>query len=242
MHDDMMSRCHQVRALGGYATESNAPRTGAASPVILVTLRDPSCDPPPAAPAMSLHMRAPVLRGLVRAAATLAVAVPAAMISAQPGPPRADSVLATLVTPNGEMRLTLTGRSLYVGFTALGQRRIRRAADSAFAATYPAAGAESGRTSPGRMGDVPAHGGGAKGDDEGPEKPDKPVPLREVEQVRASGDSLLVCFAPRPGPGPAAPPCGMWRRFLVTGLPPADAQRFAGAVRRARAQNLGPRG
>ena len=205
-----------------------------------VALRDPSRGPLSAPPGVSFHTRSTTVRGLVRAVGTLACAVAAARISAQP--PRADSTLATLVTPNGEMRLTLTGRSLYVGFTALGQRRIRRAADSAFAATYPAAGAKSGRTRPNRVDDVQTRGDGAKGDDASPEKPDKPIPLREVEQVRASGDSLLVCFASRPGPGPTAPPCGMWRRFLVTGLPPADAQRFAEAVRRARAQSLGPRG
>lgn len=182
-----------------------------------------------------------MLRLLIPAALTYAAAA-----FAQPDPRRVDSALTTLVTPNGEMRLTLTSRALYVGFTALGRRRIRRAADSAFAATYGVQGAKSGRTRPGRADDVPASPGDAKADpksdDEGgPEKPDKPLPLRDVETVRASGDSLLLCFASHPGPGPAAPPCSMWRRFLVTGLPPGDAQRFAEAVRLTRAKSVGGR-
>lgn len=181
----------------------------------------------------------PMPRFAIPAAAALAAAAvsgaAAAQRDARPADGRADSTLATLVTSDGGMRVTLTGRALRVGFTALGRRRIRRAADSAFAA-----GNAGNAPTPGRARSGWADDAKRETQDEDA-KPDKPVPLRDVQQVRASGDSLLLCFASKPGPGPAAPPCSEWRRILITGLPPADAQRFAAAVRRARETQSGVR-
>ena len=129
------------------------------------------------------------------------------------------------------MRLTLTSRSLRVGFTALGHRRVRRAAESAFAV-------EAGRGLPGRPAAAPVPRDPPEGDDDAA-GPEKPFPLRDVQDVHASGDSLLVCFATRTRA--VGDSCDTSHRVLITGLRPADAQRFAGAVRRVREQNVGAR-
>lgn len=175
-----------------------------------------------------------MLRLTISVAVALASAVPACGVSAQAGAPRADShadsTLTTLATRDGAMRLALTSRSLRVGFTASGQRRIRRAADSAFAARDET----SGHARPRRPAAAPALPNGPETDDV--TVPDKSFPLRELQDVRASGDSLLVCFA---APPHAADPCGIRHRILITGVPPTDAQQFAAAVRRARAMRLG---
>lgn len=58
------------------------------------------------------------------------------------------------------------------------------------------------------------------------------VPLASVQEVRAEGATLTVCFAPRT---PNEAVCEK-NRFVVTGAGPNDARRFAAAVTRARAE------
>ncbi|MDQ6925768.1 MAG: hypothetical protein M3154_05990 [Candidatus Eremiobacteraeota bacterium] len=146
------------------------------------------------------------------------VLAPAA-VHAQVDSTARDSALATLLSRDGATRLVLTARALRFGFTEQGARRVRCSVDSSVAA-QPASG----------WLDVAALAHTVSASVVGGMR--LAFPLRDVREVRVSGDSLTVCLASQPVD---ADPCSARHRLTFSGAAPADVQRFAGAVDRARA-------
>lgn len=145
--------------------------------------------------------------------------------SAAAGPARAerrlqaDSVLAVLYPRDSATRLVLTADALHFGFTGRGARQVRRAADSASAARPRRA--EAGWFDGAAL---------ARGIVDGITRDMRMMfPLASVQDVRADGATLTVCFAPR-APGEAL--CEQ-NRFVIDAATPGDARRFAAAVARA---------
>ncbi len=153
-----------------------------------------------------------------------AAALLVATATAPPDTAPQDSTLAELLSRDSASHVVLTPRSVDFAFTERGARRVRRASDSA-AAARPQRAARSEWFDGAAL---------ARGITDGIVRGmHMTFPLELVDQVRADGDMLTVCFASR---APDTPPCGDKKRFVFTGTTPADVHRFAAAVEQARAR------